>query len=352
MTAIRMLLMTSDVVYCQKLVSYLGKHHSEVKVTILNSEPFPSAAVEQNTYSVILIGEEFAGLKADTHNAACAYLAENAAGNPINNRMSICKYRSGEEIYRTILSLFSEVSTVHNAGGGSAVYSFVGAGGGTGVSVAAAAFAYRLAAMGKNVLFLNLDKFFDMSQLFFDNTCGGNMGDIIFSIKANENKSVNLSVKCASILGRDRSGVRFINSCDNPYNFDEMSFEELTELFRVVSSADSFDAVIIDGSIYDPRVWRLMSDKSERIFVVSDSGAFSGQKLGKMLNMIKIMDMRGSGNIAARLGLIMNKSAPGTALPEGVSLIGVIPRYADSNPRGVAEAISRLDIWQTGLPQQ
>lgn len=348
-----MLLMTSDVVYCRKLVSYLGNHHPEIKVTILNSDPFPNDAVRQNTYSVILIGEEFAGVHADIpDSAACAYLSENSAGNPVNGKISVCKYRSGEEIYRTILSLFSEVSTVLSTVGGSAVYSFIGAGGGTGASVAAAALAYRLAAAGKKVLFLNLDKFSDMSQLFFDNTCGGNMGDIIFLIKSNENKNVNLSVKCASILGRDRSGVSFINSCGNPYNFDEMSYEELAELFKAASSADNFDAVVLDGNIYDPRVWRLISEKSGKIFAVSDNGAFSGQKLKKMLDMFRIIDMRGSESITARLGLILNKGASGAGLPDGINPVGSVPRYADSNPRGIAEAISRLDIWASVLPRQ
>ncbi len=345
-----MLLMTSDVVYCRRIVSYLGNHHPEIKVTILNSEPFPNDAVRQNTYSVILIGEEFAGVHADIpDNAACAYLSENSAGNPVNGKISVCKYKGGEEIYRTILSLFSEVSTVHGTGGDSAVYSFVGAGGGTGASVAAAALAYKLAATGKKVLFLNLDKFSDKSQLFFDNTCGGNMGDIIFLIKSNENKRINLSVKCASILGRDRSGVNFINSCSNPYNFDEMSFEELTELFKAASSADNFDAVVLDGSIYDSRVWRLISEKSERIFVVSDNGAFSGQKLNRMLDMFRVIDMRGSESITARLGLILNKGASRAELPDGINPICSVPRYADSNPRGIAEAISRLDIWTSVL---
>ncbi len=347
MATIRVLLLTSDIAYCHKIVPYFGKHHSEVKISIVHSASDIAESMKSNIYNVILIGEEFAGLQLNfPSNAVSVYITSNSSGAEINGKPSFCKYRSGEVIYRTILSLYSEVSAFSERDFKvGKVYSFMGANGGAGTTTAAAALAYRLAGMGQKVIFLNLDKFSDDSQLFSDSSEGGNMSDLIFLI-ANGGSVSNISMKCDSLLKRDGSGVKFMENCVNPCDFDELSYEQMALMFEALSGAGNFDGVIIDGNMYDERVWRLMREKSDMIFLIADNSISASSKLSKVVDFLVTNDRRGAENLTAKTLLIANRGSMISGVDsEDVLFGGAFPKYKDSNARGIAEAISRLEMW-------
>lgn len=351
MTSISVLLLSTDAVYCNRVVGYLNKFHSDIKISVLHSDEDIDDIISKKRYSIFLIDDEFA---ADTRyipsNVACMYFTDYESGIKINDRPSICKYKSGETIYKTILSLFSEVSSVGSFGKeGSKVISFFGANGGSGASSAAAALAYRVALKGKNVLYLNLDKFADPVLLFEDHTESGNLSDLIYFVKTNSKDNVNLSSKSTSLLKKDISGVRFIDNCQNPCDFDEVDIGMLSDMVSAMRSSQDFDAIIIDGQINEKIVWQLMCRISDDIIIVTQDTLQESIKLSRILNYIKVEDVHNSTDIFGSISIIVNKNIQQSSNLSNYSdmVIGNIPYYKDNNVRNIANAISRLEWWDS-----
>ena len=351
---ISVLLLTTDIEYCHRLTAYLSQYHTDIKMTVINSVGEISGGALQHI-GVTLIGEEFADNAFNVpSNTACAYLVPFETGKEINGKKTFCKYRSGEVIYKIILSLFAEVSASPVSNSVGAVYSFVSSSGGAGATTAAAALCYKLAYEGKNVLYLDLDKFSRKNELFEDNADIGNLSDLIFAIKSNHKNEVNLAAKAGSLIKKDISGVKFINGCKLPCDLDELSFEELTALYNTLAASDSYDAVIIDGNIYDVNVWKLIYDKSLKIFIITENRNASAEKLSGLLEYIKVHDMRNSENVKEKTEIVSNKnpdygSNSLSYVNPQIHITSSIPLYKDNKPRNIANAVAKLNWWELAL---
>ena len=352
MTSISVLLLSTDTVYCNRVVGYLNKFHPDIKISVLHSDEDIDNIISKKRYSIFLIEDEFSeNTRYIPSNVACMYFTDYESGIKINDRPSMCKYKSGETIYKTILSLFSEVSSAGNSGKeGSRVISFFGANGGSGASSVAAALAYRIALAGKNVLYLNLDKFADPVLLFEDHTETGNLSDLIYLLlKTNSRDNVNLSSKSTSLLKKDISGVSFIDNCQNPCDFDVIDAEMLYDIVSALRSSQDFDTVIIDGQIKEKIVWQLMCRISDNIVIVAQDTLQESIKLSRILNYIKAADIHDSTDILGSISIIVNKNIQQSSNLSNYSdmIIGSIPYYKDDNVRNIANAVSRLEWWDS-----
>ncbi len=344
--SICVLFCSTDTYYCHKVSRYLGKRHPNVKVSIENTLPGSGDSM----YNVILIGEEFASKPLNiSPGTAAAYLSQTDAGRQINGRQSFCKYRSGETIYKYILTLYSEVSSSTAASDGNIrILSFMDANGGAGATTAAAAMSFRLAGMGKKVLYLSLDKLSDSSKLFSDNTGIGTMSDLISDTFSESGKISNLAARAASLIVTDSSGVNFFHDCKRACDFDELTEDGLNKIFRTIAGSEQFDYIILDGNIFDSRVFRLILENSGRIFLLTENNASANGKLVRVLECMRAYGARNGKNYAEMLHIIFNRmpdSGWNGAKYEGFTVLGAIPFYKDNNPRNVALAVSRLGIW-------
>lgn len=351
MTTIRVLFLTDDSEYCHRIAPYFAKHHPDIKLTFSASESGASDMLANKMFSVALIGEEFSGTGINLPGGvAGAYISRSSAECEINGLRCFCRYKSGEALYRIILSMFAEVSNIRQfETQGVKVFAFVGANGGAGATTAAVAFAYKQAALGKRTVYFCCDQFADYTGYLSDNSEAGTLSDLVFIVKSSSGAG-SASLKAAAMLKKDISGVRFIENFVDPTDFDNLSPEQIEKMLDIISHSDEFDCVIIDASFYDDRLRRLIMKKADMLFIVSENNPGASAKLKRLLRYLKITDGRSGAELSSRTMIIYNKNSgndPDGENFDGIGFCGSIPKYKDSNTRNIANAASRLDIWNT-----
>lgn len=347
MTTIRVLFLTNDSEYCHRLAPYFAKYHPEIKPAFSASDGNVAADLEKKMYNVVLIGDELAAANINVPGGvAGAYISENSSESELNGLRSFCKYKSGEALYRIIISMFAEVSNVKQVEGrGNKVFAFVGANGGAGATTMAAAFAYRQSSLGKKTLYFCCDQFADYSGFLADSTEGGSLSDLIFIVKS-ASKTGNAALKAAALLKKDVSGVRFLEKCADPFDFDNLSMEQIEKMLDIISGADEFDCVVVDASFYDERCRKLVMKRADTLFIVAEGDENAKAKLGRLAHYLNVTDKRNNTDLASRSMLILNKGAEqGMSGAAGIACCGGVPRYKDRNIRNIANAAARLDIW-------
>lgn len=350
MAIVNVLLVTNDVEYSHRLRRYIGENHTDIKMTILNSAENLKKMISESSYSVMLIGEEFQKLLPELPaGMTCGFLSPRDMGGTINGYKCYCKYRSGETLYNIILELYSEVSTEQKTGqSGVPVFAFTGANGGAGATLISAALAVKIAMSGKKVLYFSFDRYC-MPSLLFDGEIRACMSDYIFSVLSSEKRNTNLSVKAASMLSKDSTGVKYLEGCKNAVDMDELSPELLSKAFNAMVSSDEYDAVVTDIPLHDRAAWEAVLKTSARFYLVTEPGIVPKQKLERLIDSIKITDARKGMEMFGRCSIIINKDAQrreiSGASENGVPVAGSVPRYKDDDLRALVNAVSRLQMW-------
>ncbi len=348
MTTVRVLFLTNDSEYYHRVTSYFARYHSEIKPSFSDSLESSAGQLAKRMYDVVLIGEEFAGESiAVPSGTSGAYLTETPTGSEINGLRSFCKYRSGDALYRTVIIMFADVSNVQpSETHGFKIYAFAGANGGAGSTTIAAAFAYRQASLGKKTLYFCCDAFADYSGFLYDGSEGGSLSDMIFIVKSGSGAK-GASLKAAALLKKDVSGVKFMESCKEPYDFEVLTAEHIEEMLDIILGADDFNSVVIDGSIYDERYRKLVTKKADTLFIVVESDKNAQAKLSRLVRFLSAADKRDNTDLVSRSVLVSNKdSGNNPANIEEINCCGSVPRYKDTNIRNIASAAARLDIWE------
>ncbi len=355
MAIINVLLFTSDTEYTHRFRKYIGDRHKDVKLTIVNNLNDYAITTKTNSFSVMLIGDEFANESFEIpYGTAYGYLSPTDLGDTLKGHKRFCKYRRGETLYNIILELYSEVSTARKTGGISSVQTFVFTSvGGAGSTLLSAAMAMNLSMNKRRVVYISFDKF-SLPSVWFDGQPLGNMSDFIFAVLASEKKNTNLAVKAASLLASDSTGVKYMEGCANPTDMDEMSPEHTQKAYNAIISSDEYDAVVVDIPLLAESVWKFMLPKAAKLFVVSDNNNVAKLKLRRYLTSLKIADARHGTDILDRTAVIFNKGGQKAGADEQLeaSIAGVIPKYQDDNPRALINTIARLPMWTECLNEQ
>lgn len=350
MATIRVMLVTCDNEYSDRIGQYMSRHHSDIKLSILDSPSNINQMMTMNSFSIILVESEFSDYPLSlSGRSAVAYLSDSDAQNTLNDKKVFCKYQNGETLYRLILDLFSEVSStasVSNISG--MVYAFLSASGGAGATTLAIAFAKRLAAGGSRTIYINFDKFFD-SAAFLSGESIGNMSDLIFAaISAERSRnSINLSAKASALICKDQCGVDFIQCTANPYDCNDLNDERLNAIYNALVGDPPYDAVVLDIQPQNEMQWELMLSKAGRIFIVSENKTSSAMKLSRLVQFIRACDSH-IGGISAKAVIIMNRDKSTEWQREvcgGIPFIGSVPKYGVSDGREITDAVMKLEMW-------
>lgn len=353
MASINVLVLTTDSEYSERLGRYMSRYHTDIRLSIVDSGEHLTQVMAVNSFSVILVETEFAELSLPlADKSACAYLSASDTQNMLNERKVFCKYQSGETLYKIILDLFSEVSSASAASGSAdTVFAFVGASGGAGTSVLAVSYAKRLASAGARTLYINLDKFFDSDYLLRGDSIG-TMSDLLFAVISAERTrgNVNLSAKAQALMSRDVSGVYFIKSCVNPFEFNDLDEDRLNTVYSALVGEPSFDAVVLDIPAHYGAAWDLVINRANRIFAVTENSPWASSKLSRFVGMLKACESHNAG-ILAKTSIIMNKNRDrsadwGREACEGVPFLGGVPLYNDSDVQAIINAIVLLEMWK------
>lgn len=350
MATIRVMLVTSDSEYSGRIGQYMSRHHSDIKLSILDSPANINQMMTMNSFSVILIETEFSETALSlAGRSVAAYLSPFDTQDTLNDKKVFCKYQSGETLYRIILDLFSEVSsTTSTFSSAGQVYAFMSSSGGAGATTLAVSFAKRAAAGGRRVIYINFDMLFDNSP-FLSGEAIGNMSDLIFAaISAERSRnSVNLSAKAAALICRDASGIYFVQCSVNPYDCNDLNEERLNAIYNALVGDNPYDTVVLDIQPQNEIQWSLMLSRAEKIYIVTENNPAAASKLSRLAAMLQACESH-SGGIIAKSAIIMNRDRSADWQREicgGIPFIGSVPKYSVNDAREISNAVMKLEMW-------
>lgn len=346
MPVINVLLLTKDHEYSERVTRFLSARYTNIRLTSLDSSSEIGGVIRSANISVLLYCEEFAEDEfPEMPGTARGQLVSRRAICSISDKM-FCKYSSVDELYRVILALYSEVSSVSDDSNCKhRIFSFVSTNGGAGATALSAAFAENVARSGMKVLYLTLDKF--ESPIMGDgDSAEGCLSDLILSAIASGKARINLPAKAASLIRTNSSGISYIQGCRYPNDFDEMDKEMLEKVIGACISSAEYGCIVIDGDLKDQILREYILSNTDRLILVSEADLPSAQKLRRHITWLGNLDKKLNKDILSRTSIVINKGTitAKDGMIDGVPIAGSVQRYSDNEITGIASAISRLDV--------
>lgn len=244
---IRLALLDNDVICLQKLCDVFSTKFSD-KLELYAFTEFDSAmsCIHSTEIDVFLARTSF---QVDVENLpkriGFAYLVDSRDIESYEGQRTICRFQKADDIYKLILDIYSTCSTsIVNkrfSDSKTTTICFSSPCSGSGSSTMAISCATRLTALGKKVLYLDLQKFPTVDAFFGRGNT--NFSDIIFALKS---KKVNLAMKLQSCVLQSESGVFYFSQISNPLDILEITSEERDRLILALQELGVYDTIVID----------------------------------------------------------------------------------------------------------
>ncbi len=266
--------------------------------------------LDKNKINVILVNEKYdiESIK-QSKKYVIAYLSDNSGISTIKDLKVICKYQNVEDIYKNILTMYSEicndnVKLKYNNETNSKVISVVSSNGGSGSSTVAVAFSRYLVNKKLKVLYLNLENFSDLN-MYFHQEKSMSLSDVIYSLKL---KKGNLQLKLESSVKRDDSGVYYFDSPQNAIDLVELTESEIEKLISETQKMNIYDYIVIDSDLFLSKKNIKPLFMSDKIIIVSDDTNVGKIKLNRVINTFEILDSQDNTTYLEKINIIHNKS--------------------------------------------
>ncbi len=267
-----------------------------------------------------------------------------------NGYQAICKYQKLSDIYRNIAAIYAakieaEAMVLKGDAESKKIITFFSGAGGVGASTAAAAYAYRLAEQGEQVLYLNLEQA-GAADLFFSAGGEDDFGKVIYSLAM---AAGSPAVRMESALRQDASGVYFYAACPSALDMAELSQDMMERMFEQLSVLSLFRWIIVDMDFQlDTRTY-MQIERSYAVFFVSDGSDMANAKLKRKLDALEIMAQQREKMLLNRIFILYNrfssksgKKLQGSAFKE----IGGIHRFADAGAGDLLKLLAQSEVFQ------
>ena len=279
---------------------------------------------------------------------AFAYLVDTVDAETIHGKSAVCKFQRMDIIYKQIENLYADVSQItmrkSKSAGNHKMLLFSSPSGGSGSSVMAVACAKHLAALGKRVLYLNLEKF-GTSDVYFRADGIYDFSDLLYAIKI---KHVNLNMKLESYVRQDVSGVYFYAPEKNLLDFLEMNAEDLQTLIDSLGSTDAYEYIVIDRefdldkSSLDICCW------ADYLIMTVDGENASNNKVKRVIDALHTIEDVKEINILDHTYLIYNmfSNKTGKKLDDiDVEIIGGVPTIVHATTDMIVQSLAEMPMW-------
>ena len=330
---IRLAILENDAVYLNRIVSIFNVRYADkLEIYSFTDRDAAIQSLRSTKIDVFLANEVFEVDETEMpSNCGFAYLVDSVDIKTLKDVVAIKKKKKAELIYRQILGIFSEkVAAVtgvdQNDEAGCKVMAFLSAGGGTGSSAVAAACAMNFAQKGKNVLYLNLERF-GSADVFFNADGSSNLGDVIYAIKS---KKGNLPMKLESSVKHDPSGVFFFSSTRMVLDIAELNPGEIQQIIGVLRMAGAYDYVILDLDFSMDKKFLTVLEECNNIVFVADGSEVSNVKLERVIESLGVLEQQSDMKLLMRCGVLYNRFSSQTsrkANVAGLKEYGGINRY-------------------------
>jgi septum formation inhibitor-activating ATPase MinD len=280
-------------------------------------------------------------------NCGFAFLVDSADISVYGGQRATCKYQKIDSLCNFIVDLFSEssdVAIVTNASAALPMYVFTSASGGVGTSSAAVACARSFSAAGKPTLYLNFEKI-GVPNLYMNAPNGFSMSDVVFAVKS---RRPNLSMKLKSNAQQDSSGVYWYATPKSPFDIQELTHDDMKELFGALSQAGLFECIIADVTFGVDEYCQMFLRSANKVVFVSDGSEVANGKFTQAYNALSLLDKAGNSDLVPKISILYNKFSNKTSRKVeiiGLREIGGIPKYEHATTAAVVSQILGLGVF-------
>lgn len=347
---IKLAILDNDMSYLKRIATvFETKYSDKVEVHSFSDPSVAMSTLETSKIDIFIASDSFE-IDAALIPKRCgfAYFVDSADVTTVKEQQAICKFQRVEQIFKQILSLYSEtagnVSGVKLSDDNCQLIFFSSPCGGTGTSSMAAACAQFFSSQGKRVLYLNLEKF-GSSDVYFHADGQFDMSDIIFALKS---KKSNFALKLESNVKQDPKGVFFYSQSKLALDMLELSCDEMMCLITELRLTGSYDLIIIDIDFsMNPNFLKLYELASSIVWVC-DGSETSNQKVFRAYQALDVLGENEDYPLIIRCCLIYNKFSNKTSkmlTDVEIRNIGGAPRYEHASTDQVIEQLAQKDFF-------
>lgn len=356
---IKLAILDKDTAYLQRIVSvFNNKYADKLEIYSFTDQEMALETVQKAKIHVLLAGEEY-GIKPEELPQRCAFawFVDTKEIEHINQRAAICKYQKVDMVYKQILSLYSEVAgdmitTEGSEDGQVEVVTVLSPAGGVGCSTIAAAYAMALCQYGKQVLYLNLEKFGSTDSYFKGDGTDG-LSEVLYAIKS-QKSDLALKLKLEGTVRKDKCGVYFLPECHVALDRMEMKPEELCMLLRQIKISKTYDVIVLDVNFSFDALEMEVMKQSHRIFMVSDGSGNANTKILRAYQALEILEQQEGNIVTDKMLLLYNRfhSRLGEKIDSlPLQIAGGLPYFKEARESQIASEIARMDLFEklTGM---
>lgn len=348
---IKLAILEKDVSYLNRIVSVFStKYADNFEIYSFTEEDTMYASLENNKIDVLAASDVFdIDISKLPKRCGFAYLVDTSGIETVRDQQAICKFQKAEQIYKQILSVFSDKTDSLSAFSAHSdndtdVCIFSSVSGGSGASVMAVAAARYFAAQGKKTLYLNLEKFGN-SDVFFSADGQYNFSDVIFSLKS---KKSNLALKLESCVKCDKSGVYFYSQTQSALDMIEVTSEESIRLISELKGSAIYDYIIVDCDFSIKSDFLDVCRKAHSWIWVGDGSQISNDKVVKAYKALTIIENNQEFPLTSRIGIIYNKFSKATCqtiTDVQINMIGGSPRFEHASVSQIVDQLSVSEMF-------
>lgn len=350
---IKVAICTTDVQYSERISFYFQKHYyDKFSWNLFSDFSYFSEFVESQSVDIILIGREMeaaAEALAEKNNGESVWvsLVDDIDDEVPHGFFRLQKYAGIDRIYRDLLEAYSGKEHIHYrsaaiANDKTTIYAFVSASGGTGTSTLAVAAAKYYARLEK-VLYINLENI-GVVQPSLSGEKRTGMDEIIYTLKSRRKA---LELKLESAVSRDKSGVYFFETGENPLDMISLTSEDMKELFTAVQRTREYDKVILDvGNGLGEKDIACMTFAG-RIVVTLEDDVLAREKLERYLKALQAIENKRKVDICSKMLLAYNKVLKQWELPESlfqIRVAGGFPKIENGTYDGVISRLASMEM--------
>ena len=351
---IKLAILEKDKSYLSRIVAVFGTKYAD-KFEIYSFTDQEVALSNLNTAKIdVLVASDGFEIDVTKLPARCgfAYLVDSIDIDAVNDQRAICKFQKADLIYKQILSVYSEKASSitgfkMNSDEGKIIL-FCSPSGGVGTSTAAAACAMHIAAEGKKVLYLNLEKF-GSSDLFFSGEGQFDMSDLLFALKS---KKTNLHLKLESCVKQDLCGVSFYSQAKVALDMMELNIDEIKRLLSEIQLMGEYNYIVIDADFSLDKDSLKLYREAQEIVLVGDGSELSNGKIRRAYEALAIMEQNADAPLTNRISFMYNKASSKTGQTigiQGLRELGGAPKYERATTAQILAQLAPMELFNTIL---
>lgn len=342
---IKLAVLEKDQNYLNRIVNVFGtKYADKFQIYSFTDVNVAFATLETARIEVLLASDAFdIDFSRIPKRCGFAYFIDAVGVDTFNGQRTICKFQKADQIYKQVLSIYSEnagnVSGLKFGDDSSKTIFFQGVSGGVGASTMAAACAVNFAAKGKRTLYLNLEKF-GSANVFFEAEGQFDLSDIIFALKS---KKANLAMKLESCVKQAHNGVYFYAASKIALDMLELNADDIMRLISEIQLTGSYDYIIVDTDFSMDKEALTLYRKGHSIVWVGDGSELSNMKLFRAFQALNTLELNQDSPLTSRLALIYNKFSNKTCKTLNeieIKNLGGAPRFEHATSRQVLEQLA------------